>query len=259
MRRTSGSSTRVPTTETRGVQRQDQPRTAGPETLQLHAPRDQPTEQTLPLMSRPTRVNRATTAGRLANMPSRDQTTDVPATAAPRRPSRERAPQVRAPTPDRSGRRAGRGRERGIWHHGDSSPGLVGRRAHGSQGHARDPRDPCGQLSCRGEVGDVIVGGVAPHRLGRPAAAIRPERAPRRCLPPREPPRPARRPTCPDGVDHHGARGHPAHVGVELDLRGHRAAGDRPPADGGHRGGSREVAARDARRATTRRRRPSTP
>ena len=100
-------------------------------------------------------------------------------------------------------------------------------------------------VSCHaeGEVGDVIVGGVAPPPgdtlwaqsrfiAARPdAAQFRPQRTARRRLPPRQPAGAAEGPARADGLHHHGARGHAADVGLELDLRRDRAARHRHRAD----------------------------
>ena len=94
-----------------------------------------------------------------------------------------------------------------------------------------------------GEVGDVIVGGVAAaagrhdlgaaqlHRERRDAAQLRPQRAARRRLPPREPAGAAQGPARGDRLDRDGAAGHAADVGLQLDVRRDRAARHRHRAD----------------------------
>ncbi len=95
-----------------------------------------------------------------------------------------------------------------------------------------------------GEVGDVIVGGVAPRRAkpcgssraSSPRTALaqfRPQRAARRRLPARQSARASQGPESADGLHHHGAGGYAAHVGFELDLRRDCAARRRHSADAG--------------------------
>ena len=113
--------------------------------------------------------------------------------------------------------------------------------------HARAQGHPCRQRPCGGRgrrrhrgrrrpaAGRHALGAAGLHRPRQHLAELRAERAARRGLPACEPPRAAEGCARADGVHHHGARGQPAHVGVELDLRGDRIAGDRHPADGGAR------------------------
>ena len=103
-------------------------------------------------------------------------------------------------------------------------------------------------VSCHaeGEVGDVIVGGVAPppgETLWEQSRFIASDVALRdlsstsrgRRLPPRQSPGAGEGSARPDGLHHHGARGYAADVGLELDLRRDRAPRHRHPADAGAR------------------------
>ncbi len=89
---------------------------------------------------------------------------------------------------------------------------------------------------------------VALHRAGRDAAQFRAERAARRRLPPRQSAGSAEGSARPDGLDHHGAGGHAADVGLELDLRGDGPARHRHRADGRARDAVRARGARRHRR-----------
>ena len=112
-------------------------------------------------------------------------------------------------------------------------------------------------VSCHaeGEVGDVIVGGVAPPpgatlwEQSRFIAADQTLRnfllneTARRGFPARQPARAAQGFSGGDGVHHHGADGHAADVRLELDLRRDRAARHRDFSDAGaadapHAGGA---------------------
>ena len=102
-------------------------------------------------------------------------------------------------------------------------------------------------VSCHaeGEVGDVIVGGVAPppgETLWEQSRFIARDKTLRNFV--LNEPRggvfrhvnllvPPKNPKARHGLHHHGARGHAADVGLELDLRGDRAARQRHPADAG--------------------------
>ena len=104
-------------------------------------------------------------------------------------------------------------------------------------------------ISCHaeGEVGDVIVGGVAPppgDTLWEQSRFIardkglrdfRAERAARRRVPARQSARAAQEPARADGLHHHGAGRHAADVRLQFHLRRHRPSRQRHPADAGAR------------------------